>query len=108
MLVEYTIKFNKDGFSISQHWNSDVESPPVKRSARSEQADAETLAKANFDTEEQKRLPHTFEANPKAGSGPLPDPSDRKGRGPFVSTEGTPATIIGPIIFVCPPVDPDC
>jgi hypothetical protein len=90
MLIEYSIKFEKDGLTIKQRVDSGSQAPPVKDQIAVEQ----NVLGAN--------APDPLPAVGEKGAGLAPSPRG-PGGGPFESTSAAPITIIGPIILTCPP-----
>jgi hypothetical protein len=98
MLIEYSIKFEKDGLTITQRVDAGSQGPPVKDQSAVEQNVLQASAP------DPLRAVGTKAATLETGGALVPKPRG-PGGGPFESISGAPITIIGPIILTCPPSD---
>jgi hypothetical protein len=96
MLIEYSIKFEKDGLIITQRMDSGSQAPAVK--------DQSTVEQNVLGANAPDPLPSVGANAATAGTGGGGVHSPRgPGGAPIESTSGAPITIIGPIILTCPP-----
>jgi hypothetical protein len=95
MLIEYKIKFEKDGLTITQRLEPRA-SAPVK-------PDAPTVEHTLGETKEQSVAAHAARPRKAAGPGDSPD----IGTGPDGFGTTAPIILIGPIILSPPPANAD-
>ena len=107
MLIEYKIKFRRDGLAITQRVDSSAQTPPVKFQGAVEQ----NVLRVSFTASQQAnasnpQIPATASpATAQEGGAPVSNPKN-PGGSPLESSSG-PITIIGPFLFLCPPHNHD-
>jgi hypothetical protein len=110
MQIEYKIRFQKDGLTVSETIDTNgtagavrPAAPVVQNWLRASFAEHQAAASISAQSGAQSDSPEGGgPGNRPRGGGPGNRP-----RGGTPVSDGTPVTIIGPFIFLCPPKEPE-